>query len=138
MAEGRKGFLADRSINRVWERLGGSFHSKATGLLNGREQLLIELLVALVSGNVDPVEAGGKHRHVSALQHPCHQQCHHTTITNTTITSFVTPHSAANDASKAGGGHAAPSNKSHLQYSHLDCSLKDSFDYVIGTALIIS
>lgn len=66
MAEGRKGFLADRSINRVWERLAGSFHSKATGLLDGREQLLVELLVALVRGNVDPVEAGGKQRGFSS------------------------------------------------------------------------
>lgn len=48
----------------MWERLAGSFHSKATGLLDGREQLLVELLVALVGRNVDPVEAGMSFRQI--------------------------------------------------------------------------
>lgn len=91
MAEGRKGFLADRSINRVWERLGGSFHSKATGLLDGREQLLVELLVALVRGNVDPVEAGGKQRGFSTEISA--ERSQQRDLSSPTITaSFVTPH----------------------------------------------
>lgn len=117
MAEGRKGFLADRSINRVWERLGGSFHSKATGLLDGREQLLVELLVALVRGNVDPVEAGGGSREVSALQPSLPGLPH--------LTELHTVPARLNEATQL------QLNKSHLQFSHLCCSVRDSFDYVI-------
>lgn len=35
-----------------------SLHSKATGLLHCRQQLLIELLIGLIGWDVDPVKAG--------------------------------------------------------------------------------
>lgn len=45
-----------------------SLHGEAAGLLHGRQQLLVELLVGLVGGDVDPVEAGHKGRAVGAKE----------------------------------------------------------------------
>lgn len=36
-----------------------SFHGEAAGLLDRRQQLVVELVVALVGRNVNPIEAGG-------------------------------------------------------------------------------
>lgn len=37
-----------------------SFDRKAAGLLDGRQQLVVKLVVALVGRNVDPIKAGGR------------------------------------------------------------------------------
>lgn len=39
-----------------------SFHSEATGLLDRCQQLIVQLVVALVGRNVDPIEAGRKQK----------------------------------------------------------------------------
>lgn len=35
-----------------------SLHGKATGLFNGCQQLVVQLVIALVGWNVDPIKAG--------------------------------------------------------------------------------
>lgn len=44
-----------------------SLHGKATGLLHGCQQLLIELLIGLIGWDVDPVKAGRGQRGQSHL-----------------------------------------------------------------------
>lgn len=39
-----------------------SFHSEATGLLDRCQQLIVQLVVALIGRNVDPIEAGRKQK----------------------------------------------------------------------------
>lgn len=55
-----KRFCASTSVSLHGRRWESSLHGEAAGLLDGRQQLLVELLVGLVGRDVDPVETGNR------------------------------------------------------------------------------
>lgn len=65
-ARGLKGTTPGLWCSRVapppWHCVGHSLHSEATGLLDGSQQLVVELLVELICRDVDAVEARRERR----------------------------------------------------------------------------